>query len=162
MFEIFTWDVGGISQDLFMTNEYEFLWERHDACGAGSAPLKPSYICWGPTPTLLMEPPPIFKLKDRRVCQALSASSAIHPEFLRAGAGLGVGSARCQVEFIFLWELGWVRKLAWISSITCLAVRTCPPPVSQRENIFSKIDSLGVISVQYDSIAILFFISIEG
>ena len=71
MFEIFTWDVGGISQDLFMTNEYEFLWERHDACGAGSAPLKPSFICWGPTPTLLMEPPPIFRLKDSRVCQAL-------------------------------------------------------------------------------------------
>ena len=71
MIEIFTWDVGGISQDLFMTNEYEFLWERHDACGSGSGPLKPSSICWGPTPTLLMEPPPIFKLKDRRVCQAL-------------------------------------------------------------------------------------------
>lgn len=90
-----------------------------------------------------------------------AASSEIHPEFLRAGAGPGVGSARCQVEFTFLWELCWVRKFAWISSVTCLAVPTCPPAISQTENIFSKIDSLGVISVQCDSTAILFFISIE-
>ena len=114
MFEIFTWDVGGVSQDLFMTNEHELLWERHDACGAGSAALKPSLICWGPTPTLLMEPPSVFRLRDRSVCQALcaAASSEAHPEFLRAGRGRGWGTV--PAEFVFLWELCWVRKLAWI------------------------------------------------
>lgn len=35
------WDVGGISQDLFMTNDYSLLQERHEACGAGLSSSKP-------------------------------------------------------------------------------------------------------------------------
>ena len=90
-----------------------------------------------------------------------AASSEAHPEFLPAGPGPGVG-AQCQTEFVFLWELCWVRKLAWISSVTCLAVPTClPSAISQTENTISKIDSTGVISVQRGSVAILFCIAIE-
>ena len=162
MFEIFTWDVGGVSQDLFMTNEHELLWERHDACGAGSAALKPSLICWGPTPTLLMEPPSVFRLRDRSVCQALcaAASSEAHPEFLRAGRGRGWGTVPGRDCFLVGVMLGEKTRLD--SSVTCLAVPTClPSAISQTENTISKIDSTGVISVQRGSIAIHFCIPIE-
>lgn len=55
-----------------------------------------------------MEPPPIFKLKDRRVCHAPLPQplSEIHPEFLRAGAGPGVGLHGARVEFTFVGVAG--------------------------------------------------------
>ena len=148
MFEIFTWNVGGISQDLFTTNEYALLWERHDACGAGSVPLKPSLISWGSTPTLLMEPPPIFRLRDWSVCRVHNHSCFLF--------GPAVNS-KCPVGFLLLQDLCWVRKFAWTSPGTCLAVPTCPPPpISQTKNTFSEIDSIEVISFQCCSIAFFF------